>query len=164
MDDLIIYILLAVAVLLGISVIKGAPYLPTYKKTVELMVKAAEPKPGMKAVDLGAGDGRIVIAMALAGAEAHGYEINPIIAMWGKYRIWRAGLGGKAFMHLGNFWGKDLSGYDAVTVFGIPHIMDKLEVKLKKELKPGAKVISNIFQFPTWQGHDESPLHIYLQD
>jgi hypothetical protein len=163
MLDLVSITLLGFSLLIGVSIVTGAPFLPSYKKTVEKMVEVAQPKPGIRAVDLGAGDGRIVIALAQAGAEAHGYEISPILALWGKYKIWRVGLSGKAFMHWGNFWSKDLSDYDIVTLYGIPHIMEKLETKLQKELKPGAKVISNIFQFPTWQGRKESPLHIYTK-
>lgn len=161
--EIITIILLSFVLLLAATVMRGAVFLPTFKPTVQKIVAAAGAKPGMKAVDLGAGDGRIVIALAKAGIEAHGYEINPFLVLWGKTKILQAGLKGRAFMHWGDFWGKDFSNYDIVTVFGMEHIMAKLETKLQDELKPGAKVISNIFSFPTWRGIKDEPLNIYVK-
>jgi len=128
----------------------GAIYLPTKKDTVKKMIELAEIKPGEKAVDLGAGDGRLVIALAKSGAEAHGYEINPFLVLFAKLNIHRAGLKDKAFIHFKNFWEVNLSDFDIVAVFGISHIMEKLEAKLKKELKVGTRIISNSFSFPGW--------------
>ena len=129
----------------------GAVYLPTKKEAVEKMIELAKIKPGEKAVDLGAGDGRLVIALAKADIEAHGYEINPILILLAKINIYKAGLKGKAFIHFKNFWQEDLSRFDIVVVFGIGHIMEKLEKKLDKELKKGARVVSNSFTFPNWR-------------
>ena len=104
--------------------------------------------------DLGAGDGKIVIAFARSGAEAHGYEINPILVLFGRWKIRRAGLRGRAFMHWQSFWGVDLSGFNVITVFGIGHIMNRLERKLQIELLSGARVASNVFPFPNWPPTD----------
>ncbi|MBI2054421.1 MAG: methyltransferase domain-containing protein, partial [Candidatus Staskawiczbacteria bacterium] len=123
----------------------GAFYAETEDKKIEKMIEFANIKPGEKAVDLGAGDGRIVIALAKKGIEAHGYEINPILVAKAKDKIEKAGLKGKAFMHWGNFWKKDISGFDIIIIFGISFIMKKLGKKLKKEAKDGSKIISNYF-------------------
>jgi len=129
----------------------GAVYLPTKKEAMEEMIALANIKPGEKAVDLGAGDGRVVVCLAKAGLEAHGYEINPVLVLLAKINIRKAGLRGKAFIHFKNFWQEDLSRFDVVAVFGIGHIMDKLEKKLDKELRKGARVVSNSFSFPNWK-------------
>ncbi|MBU4142330.1 hypothetical protein KKE99_05680, partial [Patescibacteria group bacterium] len=60
----------------------GAPYVPIPKNGLDKMVEFANIKFGQKAVDLGSGDGRIMIAMAKAGAIVHGYEINPLLVWW----------------------------------------------------------------------------------
>ena len=57
----------------------GAIFARSKDEIVEKMILLADVKPGQKAIDFGSGDGRLVIAMARAGAEAHGYEINPFL-------------------------------------------------------------------------------------
>lgn len=131
-------------------VLSGAPFVPAKTDAVERIVEGCDPHPGMKAADIGSGDGRILLALARAGAEAHGYEINPFLVWWSRRRIRRAGLDGRAFVHWKNLWRADFSPFDAVTLFGVGHIMRRLETKLRNELKPGAKAVSLAFAFPTW--------------
>lgn len=129
----------------------GAPYVPIPKNGLDKMIEFADIKPGQKTVDLGSGDGRIIIALAKAGAIVHGYEINPLLVLWTMRKIKKEGLEGKAFVYLKSFWDVDLSSYDVVTLFGIRKIMGRLREKLDKELKPGAKIISFGFSFSGWQ-------------
>jgi protein-L-isoaspartate O-methyltransferase len=134
-----------------LAIIKGAPFVPAKRKAVAKMIEFADIKPGQKAVDIGSGDGRIVIALARAGAIAHGYEINPVLVWWSGRKIKKAGLRGKAFVYVKNLWSEDFSCFDIVTIFGIPKIMKELGEKLDRELKPGVKIISYGFRFPDWQ-------------
>jgi len=129
----------------------GAFFANTNAELVKKMIALADIKPGDKAVDIGSGDGRLVIALAKAGAQTHGYEINPFLVLRSRRNIKKAGLEGKAFIHLSNFWNEDFSQYNVVSLFQIAHTMVKLEDKLKKELRPGTRIISNYFVFPTWQ-------------
>lgn len=131
--------------------IGGAIYIPSKTEKVKKMIKLAKIKKGEKAVDIGSGDGRIVIALAEAGAQAHGYEINPILVWKSHQNIRRAGLRGKAFIHWASFWNVNFAPYDVVTLFGISYIMKDLEKKLGAELRPGARVVCNAFNFPTWK-------------
>src|SRR3989344_5864801 len=131
------------------ALIFGAPYAPVAGNRIETMVKLLRPKKSDKFVDLGSGDGRIVIAFAKLGVESHGYEINPLLVAFSRYRIRKAGLHKKAFIHFKDFWLTDLSRFNAVTLYGIAHIMGRLEKKLKKELKPGSKITANYFKFPS---------------
>lgn len=137
-------------VITGVSVMFGAPYLPTAMHTVREMVSLAELKPGDRFVDLGSGDGRLVIAAAHAGAFAVGYEVNPYLWAFSWWKIFRAGQLGRAKVYLNCFWGVQFSDYDVVTLFFIKNLMPRMEKKLRTELRPGARVISAIFQFPTW--------------
>ena len=86
---------------------RGAPFVPSGSETVKRMVKLGDIHWGEKAADLGSGDGRIVIGLAKAGAEAHGYEINPFLVLWSRRQIRRAGLSDKAFVHWTSFWKQD---------------------------------------------------------
>ena len=128
----------------------GALYVPTKDEKVKKMIELLDIKEGEKALDIGAGDGRLVIALAKAGATATGFEINPFLVKLAKKNIKKAGLEGKAFVYCKNFWKKDFSQYDAVSVYGIGYIMKSLEKKLKKELKKGSRIASNAFGFPNW--------------
>lgn len=129
----------------------GAVYVPTRVETVKRIINILDIKPGEKVADLGSGDGRLVIALAKAGAEAYGYEINPFLFLLSRKNIKKAGLKGKAFIHLKSFWNEDLSQFDAISVYGISYIMDKLEKKLKKELKNNSRVACNRFNFHNWR-------------
>jgi protein-L-isoaspartate O-methyltransferase len=143
---------------------KGAVFVPTGRMTVRKMIDLANVKPGVKAVDIGCGDGRLVIALAKAGAEAHGYEIHPFLVWMSKRNIRKARLAGKAFIHRKSFWDEDLSNFDIVTVYGVPKIMERLEEKLKKELGAGARVVSNKYTFPTWpESKREDNVYLYEQ-
>ncbi len=145
-------------------VLSGAPFIPTKKEGVKKMLQCCDIKPGMKAADIGSGDGRILIAMAQAGAEAHGFEINPFLVWWSRRKIRQAGLEGKAFVHLQDLWRADFSAFDVVTLFGITHIMGRLEKKLRKELKPGARVVSMAFKFPNWPVESQlEAVYVYRQ-
>ncbi len=128
----------------------GAFYVQSQDNQVEKMIEFAEIKSQEKAVDLGAGDGKIVIALAKKGIEAHGYEINPILVWKARQKINKARLNKKAFMHWGNLWGKNISDFDIIIIYGISFAMEKLEKKFKKEAKKNARIICNQFCFPTW--------------
>ena len=155
------------AVMIGLIllflIINGAPFVPSHNKTVHKMINLLYIKAGEKAADLGSGNGKIVIALARAGAEAHGYEINPLLVWWSRRNIRQAGLEGKAFVHLRNFWSEDFSDFNVVTLYGVPHIMERLEKKLLQELPRGARVVSNSFTFPDWPWtQKEDNVYLYL--
>ncbi len=111
------------------------------------MLASVEIQPGMKLVDLGSGDGRILLAFADRGVVTIGYEVNPIVAIWSWIKIARAKISPRPQVIMKSFWSADLSGFDVVVVFGMNHIMDRLEGKLKQELRPGTIILSNIFKF-----------------
>ncbi len=144
-------LLFALAVFLLYAHLTGAPYLPTKIAAVEEMVRCANVTPGQKIADIGSGDGRIVIAFGRAGADAHGFEINPVLAWISRWRIHRAGLRDHCHIHLANLWRVDFAPFSVVTVFGITGMMPKLKSKLQRELAPGSRVISYVFRFPEWE-------------
>ncbi len=134
--------------MLTLSLFHGAYYAGTSQKRLQKILKLAEVKASDKVVDLGSGDGRIVKALADAGAEVTGIEINPWLVFKSRRLIEKAGLEKKTSILRQNLWKHDLGQYDTVIIYGISHIMKDLEEKLEKELKPGAKFISVYFKLP----------------
>lgn len=144
-------IILIAVLLMMLSVWYGAVYVPSADWAVEEMIQLAQIKKGEIVVDLGSGNGKILIALARKGIEAHGYEINPLLVVWSWFLIWKAGLWGKAHAHWGNMFLVPLKQFDVVMIFVLPYIMPSLEKKLQKELKPKARVIVETFPFKLWQ-------------
>jgi len=130
---------------------RGAIYDPSTSEETRQMAELADVRAGEKVADLGSGDGRVVIALALKGAEAHGYEVNPVLVAISRRNIRRLGLHGRAFIHWGNFWRRNLSHYNLITVFQVGFVMARLEAKLRRELAPGARVVSHYWRFPGLQ-------------
>lgn len=144
-------IAIVITLLFIFPMVRGAVYVPSKDSAIETMIKLAKLKPGKATADLGSGDGRVVLAFARHGAQADGFEINPWL-VWKSRRILnKAGFAQKTQIYGQSYWDYDLSQYDVITVYGITYIMEALEKKLRKELKPGAIVISNYFEFPTWK-------------
>jgi len=131
----------------------GAPFDITHRKELRKMIELSKIKKGEKVVDLGSGNGKVVIEFAKLKnvKEVHGFEINPFFVWISRRRIKNLKLEKKAFIHWKNFWNCDLGEYDVVIVFQIMSIMKKLEKKLKKELKKGSSVLSNEWKFPNWK-------------
>ncbi len=116
---------------------------PTDRVTVRRILSLAGVKPGETVVDLGCGDGRIVVAAAREfGARAVGVEIDPFRALWGKTWIRLAGLSDRAQIVWGDMYKFDLSQADIVVLFLSGKANKKLEGKLASELRPGTRVVS----------------------
>jgi cyclopropane fatty-acyl-phospholipid synthase-like methyltransferase len=146
-----------------LGLLNGALYIPTDRALTEKMLDAAGVTAEDHLVDIGSGDGRLVIAAAKRGATAKGYEINPILVWLSNRKIKEEGLAERASVEWRDMWSADLSPYSVVTVFGIAHIMKRLERKLGSELKPGTRVICNLFPLPTWEGKKSDGAFIYIK-
>jgi len=129
----------------------GAAYEGTTPEEIKIMKKLARAKKGMKIADLGSGDGRIVREFARSGADAEGYEINPLLVVWSRWLIRREGLQDRAKIYWKSFWDANLGKYDAVVVFQVNFVMPKLRKKLEEECMKGTEVISNHWKIDKWK-------------
>lgn len=162
---LCIIILIPLDIILVVSFLRGAPFAVTNSAVARQMIKLTQLRLGERAVDLGSGDGRLVIALAQAGAQAVGYEMNPLLVVWSRYNIKKAGVENRAHIYWRSFWREDLSSYQVVTLFGMTHIMAQLEQKLQHELKLGARVICNTYRFPNWKPvQTKERMFVYQKD
>ncbi|XP_047637007.1 adenine nucleotide translocase lysine N-methyltransferase isoform X2 [Phacochoerus africanus] len=114
------------------------PYVGASARQVEHVLSLLRGRSG-KMVDLGSGDGRIVLAAHKCGLRpAVGYELNPWLVRLAWLHAWRAGC-------------VSLRDCYNVSVFLAPSVLPLLEDKLQAELPVGARVVSGRFPLPTWQ-------------
>lgn len=130
--------------------ITGAPYAAIGRKRLEILLSLVSINKKDVVVDLGSGDGRIVIELAKHAKEAHGYEINPLLVLISIINIKRAGVK-NAHIHWKSMWHEDFSRYNLITIYCSGHIMGNLEEKLQKEAKKGTRILMNYYHFPTWK-------------
>ena len=140
----------------------GAPYLPTRRKESDQALDLINLKPGEVFVDLGCGDGRLLVLAATRGLRAVGYELNPFLAIYAWVRTRRYGRQVK--VKWGNFWRADLSGADGVFVFLIGHHMKRLDRLIGRYSKNRQiKLVSHAFKIPDKQpSAKKGPLYLYL--
>lgn len=102
-------------------------------------------------VDLGSGDGRIVIEGARLGYNGTGYELNPWLVWYSKLAARRSGLSHRTSFQRKNLWNVDLGKYDIIVIFGVSQMMEALEAKISAEMKPTASVVACRFPLPAWE-------------
>lgn len=132
------------------AMLVAAPFLPTHMKNVRKMIELAQAKPGETVMDLGSGDGRIILEAAKTGALCVGIELNPFLYLWSKIRVLFSGYK-NIEIHRQDLWATRLYDVEVLMVFFISFRMDKLGKKIKQEMKPGTRVISYGFKFSGWE-------------
>jgi hypothetical protein len=125
-------------------------YVPTRLQTVERMLDFAELKSGETLVDLGSGDGRIVLAAAKRGANARGIELDD-----GRFNIancWaqELGLAGKARFLQTNIFEHNFTDAAVVTMYLLPGLNLKLRPTVL-DMRPGTRVVSHAFTMGDWE-------------
>lgn len=130
----------------GLVIFFGAPYLPTRRSDRKLALDMLDLKEGQLLVDLGAGDGSVLVEAGERGLLAIGYEINPFLVLIARFRTLR--FGRRVSVKWANFWRADISQADGVFVFLLDRFMGRLDDKIKAEAKPQLKLVSHAFKIP----------------
>lgn len=128
-----------------------APYVNTVSEDVALMLDLAEVGPDDYLIDLGSGDGRIVIAAAERGARGHGVELQPDLVALATANARQAGVSDRVHFVEGDIFAADLSGATVVTAYLFPEANLQLRPKLLSELPVGTRVVSNAFHMGDWR-------------
>ena len=128
------------------------PAIPTPQFLVDRMLEAGHVKPGDVVYDLGSGDGRVVISAAQKfGARAVGVEMVPDLVRKARERIQLLGLADRVTIVEDSALRVDLSPADVVTMWFLTNSNLRLRPHLEKQLKPGARVVSNEFPIRGWK-------------
>jgi len=131
------------------------PFVVSPPEVVERMLRLAEPRPGDYLIDLGSGDGRIVIEAAKHfGTRGLGVDIDPRLVKLARDNARKAGVESLARFEAQDFFETDLRGASIVTAYLLPEVNLKLMPRLLEQLKPGARVVTHDFDMGPWQ-YDE---------
>ena len=128
-----------------------APFVTTPLEVVQRMLLLAKTGPGDVVFDLGSGDGRIPIAAATMGARGVGLELDPALVQLSQRLALEAGVAQRTEFRVQDVLQADLSSANVVTVFLLPSLMSRLMPKLMTELRPGSRVVTHAFYFPSWK-------------
>ncbi|MGB0756922.1 MAG: class I SAM-dependent methyltransferase [Patescibacteria group bacterium] len=149
---LVIVILLTLALTLFSGYRNGAPYVPSSMASVKHMLELADVKPDEVVLDMGSGDGRVLIeAVKDFNARGLGIEITPLLYIYSKFKVASKGMSDKIELRRENMYNSDISKADVVTMFLMQDTNQKLKEKLQNELKPGTRIVSHYFTFDDWQ-------------
>lgn len=128
--------------------LKGAPFVRSRKDRIETMLGMADIRPGVRVLELGSGDGTLVLQAAQMGAIATGIEINPFLVWLGRRNTRKAALDGRADFIRADIFKISLTEEkpDIVLLYLLPGTLKKLKEKLAAELPAGTRIISNAFR------------------
>ena len=153
----IIFIILFLS--FGVIVFIGAPYVPSRIADDIKLFDELNLKKGSVVVDLGSGDGKVLVEASKRGLVAVGYELNPFLYLVSRLRLRKYP---KSKVYLGNYWSADLSKANLVFVFSAAPFMERIYSLLKNQLKKGSYVASYAFSFEGVKIHKKiEPINLY---
>ena len=133
------------------------PYVSTPIERVRRMLGVAKVKPGELVIDVGSGDGRILIVAAEEfGARGIGIELDADLVAHSRSVVAARGLEKQVSIVHANALDVNVSPADVVTLYLTPQGLTLLGPFLKRTLRPGTRVVSNVFQIPGWEPTAES--------
>lgn len=132
-----------------------APYVATDYNVVDAMLAMAEVRPDDYVVDLGSGDGRILIAAARShGARGLGIEIDPRRIRESNRNAQAAGVAHRVSFRREDLFRTPLAEADVLTLYLLPEINIRLRPRILAEMRPGTRVISHQYDMGDWH-HDQ---------
>ena len=126
------------------------PYVQSPMDVVERMLWLAQPKPGEYVIDLGSGDGRIVIEAAKRyGARGLGVDLDPRLVRLAQDRADQAGVGALAKFEKKDLFELDYGQADVVSAYLLPEVNLKIRPKLLA-LRPGTRIVTHDYDMGDW--------------
>ena len=130
---------------------EGVPYVQTPQPVVDRMLDLAQVGPDDFLIDLGSGDGRIVIAAAQnRGARGFGVELDPSLVAASNEAARKAGVGERARFFARDLFDTDISQASVITMYLLPEVNLQLRPRILA-LKPGTRVVSHDWDMGEWR-------------
>lgn len=157
---ILIIILGTIVAMFGLVVLFGAPYVPSLKPHMRAAFDLLALEKNDLLLELGAGDGRVMVAALQRGYKVVGYELNPILALIAWLRTRRYGdrarvVWGDAFRAT---WPQDTK---AVYLFGVRRLAVRVDQRLRSN--PGTKFVTVGFEVPERHANaTKDAVHLYV--
>jgi SAM-dependent methyltransferase len=133
------------------------PYVPTPQAVVDKMLDMAEVKAGELVVDLGSGDGRIMITAAQRhGAQGFGVDIDPRLVQSSNEEARRLGVADRVKFLRQDLFNTDFHEANVLTLYLLPDVNIALRPKILTDLKPGTRVVSHDYDMRDWRPDAEA--------
>jgi SAM-dependent methyltransferase len=131
--------------------VNAGPYVPSPTSVVSDMLTLASVGPGDFVIDLGSGDGRIVLTAAkVFGARGFGVEIRDELVKLSNEAAHKQGVADRVKFMTQDLFKTDVSQATVLTMYLLPNTVNMLSEKLLKELKPGTRIISHDYPLSGW--------------
>lgn len=151
--------LLTITLSLGLSMAAQAqvrldvPYVPTPYDAVHRMLEVADVRPDDKLIDLGSGDGRIVVQAARdwGVSGAIGIDIDPRRVAEAQENARKAGVDDRVEFIQGDLFQLDFSQATVLTMYLLESLNIRLQPVILDTLKPGTRVVSHVFSMGDWK-------------
>lgn len=141
-----------------------SPWWRTNKKIARIQCKLAKVGKSDIVYDLGCGDGTaLMIAAKEFGAQGVGVEIDLLRYWYARLAFWVSGLNNKVHVMRKNFFAVDVSPATVVIMYLIPKTLNRLKPKLLKELKPGTRIVTFVYQIdlPLIAKDEKNEVYVY---
>ena len=127
------------------------PYVQTPQNVVDRMLQVAKVGPGDYVIDLGSGDGRMVITAAKKyGARGFGVDLDRRLVQLANRLAARAGVADRAVFYERDLYDTDLTAASVVTIYLLPEVNLMVRPKLLATLKPGTRIVSHDYDMGEW--------------
>ena len=128
------------------------PYVPTPMNVVEAMLKLAQVGPADFVIDLGSGDGRIVIAAAKTyGARGFGVDLDGALVSQAQREAERQGVSDRVNFYTRNIFITEMGNATVVTSYLLPQVNIELTPRIFEQVRPGTRIVSHDFDFGSWK-------------
>lgn len=129
-----------------------APYIPSPESVVTDMLELAGVGPDDYLIDLGSGDGRIVLTAATVfGAGGLGVEIREDLVALSNHAAQAQGVADRVTFRNQDLFDTDISRASVLTMYLLPETVNRLKGKLLRELEPGARILSHDYPIEGWE-------------
>ncbi|HEX2827793.1 MAG TPA: methyltransferase domain-containing protein [Burkholderiales bacterium] len=139
----------------------GGPYVPTPQVVVDAMLRMANVGPQDYVIDLGSGDGVIVLtAASQLKASGHGVDIDRELVKHSNEAAKKLGIADRASFRVEDVFKADLSRASVITLYLLPSMMINIRGKIYLEAKPGTRIVSHDYTFDDWHPDDQLTLDV----
>ena len=132
------------------------PYVQTPQNVVERMLQVAHVGPADYVIDLGSGDGRLVITAAQKyGARGFGVDLDRRLVELANKRAVGAGVADRAVFYERDLYETDMSDASVVTIYLLPEVNLMVRPQLLATLKPGTRIVTHDYDMGEWRPDEQ---------